>query len=285
MPVYTYTTFDEPSGTNTRAYDINDSGQITGFFGNASGNHGFVYSGGSYASLSDPSAPNDTEAFGINANELIVGDYAGASHAFVFNPHIATFTTLDDPSATGGTTAYGINDSGLIVGTYRTGGGAHHGFLYFPNNGGTYVTLDHPLAVNGTAVGTDVYGINNSGQLVGTYYDANLKPHGFALFDFLAGYTAIDDPLGTEGTFATGITTRARSSGITKTAAAPTASSTAAASTPRSTIPRAWVRPLSMTSTTMARSSGLTTIAAAISTASSKPPHRIRLPPPAPPPI
>jgi hypothetical protein len=102
-------------------------------------------------------------------------------------------------------TAYGINDSGLIVGTYRTGGGARDGFLYFPNNGGTYVTLDHPLAVNGTAVGTDVYGINNSGQLVGTYYDANLKPHGFALFDFLAGYTAIDDPLGTEGTFATGI--------------------------------------------------------------------------------
>src|ERR1700730_10007726 len=45
MPVYTYTTFDDPAGTNTQANGINDSGQISGFYGNASGNHGFLYSG------------------------------------------------------------------------------------------------------------------------------------------------------------------------------------------------------------------------------------------------
>jgi probable HAF family extracellular repeat protein len=61
------------------------------------------------------------------------------------------------------------------------------------------------LATQGTGVGTDVYGINSSGQFVGTYYDANLEPHGFALLNLFSGYTAIDDPLGTEGTFATGI--------------------------------------------------------------------------------
>ena len=47
MPVYTYTTLDDPLATNgTQAFGINAMGQIVGYYGNNSGNHGFVLSGG-----------------------------------------------------------------------------------------------------------------------------------------------------------------------------------------------------------------------------------------------
>jgi probable HAF family extracellular repeat protein len=137
-----------------------------------------------------------------------------------------TFTTVDDPSANwsvthsngytsnGRTTASGINNAGQIVGSYTASNGNEYGFLY---NGGTYTTIDDPLATNGT-----------------------VRPAS---------------------------TTRDRSSGITPTAAAPTASFTAAASTRPSMIP--WPRKALMrgASTTRARSLALTWTAAASSTA------------------
>ena len=92
MPVYTYTTLDDPSANNnTQAFGINASGQIVGEYIDASNHtHGFLYSNGTYTTLDDPSA-----------------------------------------SATGGTIALGINDLGQIVGTYVDPATAHtHGFLY-----------------------------------------------------------------------------------------------------------------------------------------------------------
>jgi probable HAF family extracellular repeat protein len=48
MPVYTYTTFDDPLATTngTIANGINGLGQIVGTYFNASGEHGFLLSGG-----------------------------------------------------------------------------------------------------------------------------------------------------------------------------------------------------------------------------------------------
>ena len=47
MPIYTYTTFDDPSSPNvTNALGINSAGQIVGYYNNASGFHGFLLSGG-----------------------------------------------------------------------------------------------------------------------------------------------------------------------------------------------------------------------------------------------
>ena len=56
MPVYTYTPFDDSSqGTiATDAWAINGSSQIVGYYQNASGVHGFLYSGGTYTTLNDP---------------------------------------------------------------------------------------------------------------------------------------------------------------------------------------------------------------------------------------
>ncbi len=58
MPINIFNTFDDPSaftGT-TRALGVNDTDQIVGIYTNASGDHGFLESGGTYATF-DPRLP------------------------------------------------------------------------------------------------------------------------------------------------------------------------------------------------------------------------------------
>ena len=56
MPVYTYTTIDDPlATTRTSARDINNAGQIVGEYIDSSNHlHGFLLSGGTYTILDDP---------------------------------------------------------------------------------------------------------------------------------------------------------------------------------------------------------------------------------------
>src|SRR5262249_55442254 len=71
-----------------------------------------------------------------------------------------------------------------------------HGFLL---SGGTYFTLDDPLASGDT----EALGINDAGQIVGFFRDGSGVGHGFLLSG--STYTTLDDPLATNGTFAQGI--------------------------------------------------------------------------------
>jgi probable HAF family extracellular repeat protein len=113
------------------------------------------------------------------------------------------FNTLDDPSASTGTTqAFGVNGMDQIVGTYRDASGTHS-FLY---SGGTYTTLDDPLAT----MGTFAFGINATGQVSGYYSSGNR--HGFV---YSGGtYTTLDDPLSIAETIAYGINASGQVVGI-----------------------------------------------------------------------
>ena len=106
MPIYTYTTFDDPlaTGGDTQAWGINDAGQIVGFYEDSSLKlHGFLYSNGTYTTLDDPSASanGSTKAFGINATGQMVGDYINASgfHGFLYDPNSNIFPP-SSPSTT-----------------------------------------------------------------------------------------------------------------------------------------------------------------------------------------
>ena len=202
--IYTYITLDYPLASNTGAYRTNDTGQIIGKYSDSSGDHGFLYSAGTFSTLDDPLAingdvtPNGTAALGINNTSQIVGRYIDASgyHGFLYS--VGTYTTLNDPFAItvspDGTSAFGINDSGQIVGRYIDNSG-YHGFLY---NGGVYTTLDDPLATQGTFPRD----INASGEIVGYYIDGS----GYHGFLYSGVYTTLDDPLATSGiTMASGI--------------------------------------------------------------------------------
>src|SRR5215510_1654211 len=101
---------------------------------------------------------------------------------------IHIFNTFNDPL--GNATRWaGVNDTGQIVGNYTDATGTH-GFL---ESGGTYTSLDDPLAAGGATGGTFPSGINNAGQTVGSFHNAN-GTHGFLLSG--GTYTTIDVPFG-----------------------------------------------------------------------------------------
>jgi probable HAF family extracellular repeat protein len=74
------------------------------------------------------------------------------------------FTKIDVPNSTR-TEAHGINGSGQIVGLFADAGGGH-GFLRDPN-GTTFTPID--VTLPGYAVGGLANGINDAGQIVGSY--------------------------------------------------------------------------------------------------------------------
>jgi probable HAF family extracellular repeat protein len=72
----------------TQANGINASGQIVGYYEDATGGwHGFLLDQGSYSALDVPGA-SATGAYGINASGQIVGSYYDASgtHGFLATP-------------------------------------------------------------------------------------------------------------------------------------------------------------------------------------------------------
>jgi uncharacterized membrane protein len=166
---------DAPGATakfGTFALGINDvGGQIVGDFFVATGQqHGFLDSGGSFATIDVPGVAHSTAATGINNASEIIG-YYDMKDGFLKTGE--SFTTIDVPGSNY-TFPFGINGVGHIVGFF----GAilcepkkpTHGFLY---SAGSFNTLDVPNSLQ-----TCAYGINSSGQIVGRFSDTS-ETHGF----------------------------------------------------------------------------------------------------------
>jgi probable HAF family extracellular repeat protein len=162
----TYTSLDVPGAVFTAADDINNLGQVVGWFRDAAGKtHGFVLDNGTYAAIDFPGA-EFTSVYGINAHGDIVGRYAlkdvGADKdARGFLLRDGVFTPIDYPGAAE-TRPLGINSAGDIVGIYaKQKQGKHHGFLL---RDGVFASIDFP----GSDF-TGVWSINDSGLIVGRY--------------------------------------------------------------------------------------------------------------------
>lgn len=178
---YTSVNADDPNGFNTFAEDVNDAGEVVGYYQSGSALVGF-------AGNNQLRAPNAVETVptGINNTGEVVGSYldsSGQHHGFLYN---GGFTTLDAPNASA-TYAEKISDNGEVVGTYYSGGQAF-GFLY---SGGAFTTLGFLPA-----------GINDSEEMVG--YDGR----GYILYSG-GVVTSISIPRGLQ---ITDIITPARSS-------------------------------------------------------------------------
>jgi probable HAF family extracellular repeat protein len=147
-----------PGAQNTVPIGINDVGTIVG-------QHGFVYSNGSFTTLDAPGAlASSTDANGINNAGQIVGaflDNSSIGHGFLYTAGL--FTTIEVPGALY-TAAFGINDAEQIVGLFGDSAGTH-GFV---DTGGSFTEFDVP----GSSSSTWAYGINNAGQIVG-YFQSN----------------------------------------------------------------------------------------------------------------
>src|SRR5713101_60962 len=107
-----YTNIQDPLGSNaTFAYGINNAGQIVGeyFDSNSGAEVGFLYSGGAYSTLSDPSAGAVfTIANGINNAGQIAGEYGTdtiSGIGFLYSG--GKYTDIQDPLGPNATFAFG----------------------------------------------------------------------------------------------------------------------------------------------------------------------------------
>ncbi len=74
---YTFTRIDVAGATETEVWDVNNHGQVAGASVDGDGVlRGFVYSNGSYTSISGPSGSLDSVAFGVSDGGAVVGSYS-----------------------------------------------------------------------------------------------------------------------------------------------------------------------------------------------------------------
>jgi uncharacterized membrane protein len=249
--IETFTTIDVPGATGTLALDINSQGMVVGRYGSGGTSHGFLYSPTGEIVTIDFPGSSFTVAASINDRGDIVGMYALPSaptqrHGYLLKDGV--YTSFDPPGSTF-TNALGINERGDIVGRCRVPGGDFHGFLL---SDGEFTIIDAPGALrthlfkmnsrgqaiggfvnsanqeelliweknrltmmtlpNGRPVALDNGGINERGDVVGTYCDTavpcGILPTGNHGFLISGGeFTTIDLP-GAVSTATLGINAR-----------------------------------------------------------------------------
>lgn len=91
---------------------------------------------------------------------MCMGVLAFAARVGLAQGPAGTYTTIDFPGAAA-TVAQGVDSAGDVVGFFVDDNSEVHGFIF---SGGAYTQLDVP----GTLQGTDAYGINDLGQVVGS---------------------------------------------------------------------------------------------------------------------
>ena len=172
-PMYRLTDLGTLGGPESRAYGINNSGQIVGIADiNVTTSQACLYSGGTMTDLGTFVGPNSF-ANAINDSGQVVGR-AGNGHAFLYSN--GTVTDLGSPGPSpSGRYGYDVNNSGQIVGVDITSSGLSGTFRAFLYSGGNMEFL--PIAPDSQA-----YAINNSGQIVG-YYSIGGRHHAFQYSD------------------------------------------------------------------------------------------------------
>jgi hypothetical protein len=206
-PQGTFTEFDalEPA-IETVPLFINLEGATAGFVYDSTANlfRAFVrYPNGALPVFVGPGScplgfnevPNPCYGSGVGYVSLFgasVGNFEDSNlvgHGLLRNPK-GGLTTFDVPG--GGTGIYqgtgcpgctsGVNFFGVIAGEYIDSNNTFHGFLRDPN--GKFTTFDVTGAGSGPYQGTGCYsdcpmGINDSGEITGSYQDSNSVQHGY----------------------------------------------------------------------------------------------------------
>lgn len=164
---------------------INDLGDVVGSYSTSNKAYGFIYHNSIYSTLkmeNDIDSVDTPRPLGINNKGEVVGIYVanttidGLATTYLqgFVNSNGIYSTVSVPEGKYGTFASGINDSGDIVGVYylcQDSPACLKSFIYF---NGAYTVFEKP-----GAFATNIYDINNIGQIVGTYIDENMITHGF----------------------------------------------------------------------------------------------------------
>jgi|HubBroStandDraft_6_1064221.scaffolds.fasta_scaffold01122_12 YVTN family beta-propeller protein len=193
----TFTSITDPQFACCATYvsAITDTGVIVGSGIDSNGNQdGFELVNGTFTTLDFPGA-NFTELLGIPfQNSTIVGVYStsfptGPLQGLTYSN--GQFSTFDVSGATN-TTLYGIADGGGVVGTYTSSEEGTHAFLTTCTNQSGSVVCSQNLTIVDFpgATLTEPSNLNDSGQVVGAYVDANNVTHGYLMTSGPFAYVA-----------------------------------------------------------------------------------------------
>jgi probable HAF family extracellular repeat protein len=170
------TVWDAPGAAGTRINGINRSGQLAGA-ANISGTlKCFVTTAGGSTQYFDPGTFGSCTANGLNNAGDVVGQFVdgvGDTHAFLWRGGPMSGNPVELIGYPGGaySSATGINDAGDIAGWFSDGLSTHA----FVLRRGVYTRIDGPGAID-----TLAFGINNHGQVVGSYtHSFTFAVHGF----------------------------------------------------------------------------------------------------------
>jgi hypothetical protein len=202
---YTYTLFDFPGTLSTFSAGTEVSGKVSklavvGCYEGTAGeqpasNFLMRYTVGktktteSYESIAVPGAEQGAFqcATSVNKSGTIVGLYTDASGNYEGWELIGTtFSSINVPfQGAVSTWPSNINDSGEIAGDWFNGDSYAQGFTLV---NGTYTSINYPGAVY-----TDVWAVNNKGDLAGDYFDS---PSGVnhGMTDIGGVFTTLDPP-------------------------------------------------------------------------------------------
>jgi hypothetical protein len=209
----TYITITIPGSFFLSVEGINPKGDIVGgYFDSNFIWQNFLLSDGTVTNINPPgSAPGGgaggwlNTTIGVNPQGDIVASYSNTvgGPALGFLLSHGQYTAISPPGAgCSGTLPAGINAQGDIVGWYFKLPVTEcftHGFLL---SKGTYTDIDVPASLGASPGTTVAMGINERGDVVGTYNDAVGNIHGFLLSH--GSFSTVDVP-GAAGTYLLGI--------------------------------------------------------------------------------
>lgn len=155
-----YEVFDAFGSTDTEAYDINNSGDVVGFYLDRGRYRGFVRKpDGHITSKKDPPGSVNTYAYGIDDEGNVAGFFFDGTR---FHGYINRIKF--DPKGSTATFAYVIFE-GTIPGSFLDKAGRYHGYVRYPD--GTITTYDAEGA-------TDTYVTDfANGSVVGYFFDGS----------------------------------------------------------------------------------------------------------------
>ena len=183
--------FDAPNATFTTATSINNQGEIAGQFADSSqfsNDHGFVrHHNGNFTAFDVPNALN-LFVTSINDGGDVVGGFqdtsqGGKTRGFLWDK-TGNIVTFDAPNASaaagGGTQVTSINNGGKVAGYFQDASQGNKGRGFVRDRNGAVTVFDAPNASTVVGQGTWTTGINDDGDIVGSFQDTSQgKTRGF----------------------------------------------------------------------------------------------------------
>jgi hypothetical protein len=201
-----------PGAIQTQVTGLNDTGVTVGFWSRqntasqANANFGFYSARGRFHTVNYPARnraqPPVNQLLGVNDGDIAVGFYTdakGNNHGYIYSINRHRFRMIKITGATS-VTATAISNNGAIAGFFTNRAGVTESFVrqWFRHR----TTLVYP-----GATATQAFGVNDFGEVVGTYMTGsgnNAKTFGFT-WTRRHGFTSVSDPNGQGATTINGV--------------------------------------------------------------------------------